>query len=116
MDIPDGGDFIAIGNLVQQGEQTENPVMISYGAEGYRWPVNRARITFNTLVSDRTQAGVFIAVRSGPAEASITNNILVGRGELDVKAPAAIKSNVQARADNFADHPSSIIGFVSAVS
>lgn len=103
MDIPDGGDFIAIGNLVQQGEQTENPVIISYGAESYRWQVNRARITFNTLVSDRTQAGVFIAVRSGRAEASIINNILVGRGELDVKAPAAIKNNVQARADNFAD-------------
>ena len=103
MDIPNGGDFIAVGNLVQQGDLTENPVMISYGAEGYRWPVNRARITFNTLVSDRAQAGVFIAVRSGPAEAAITNNILVGRGEFDVKAPATIKGNVPARADNFAE-------------
>ena len=103
IDIPNGGDFIAVGNLIQQGDLTENPVMISYGAEGYRWPVNRARITFNTLVSDRAQPGVFIAVRAGAAEASITNNILVGRGELDVKAPAAIKGNVPARVADFAD-------------
>lgn len=103
MDLPNGGDFLAVGNLVQQGNQTENPAMISYGAEGYRWPVNRARITFNTLVNDRAQGGVFVAVRSGPAEAMITHNILVGRGELDIKTPASIKGNAQARADNFAD-------------
>ena len=69
IDIPNGGDFKAVGNLVQQGEQTENAAMISYGAEGYRWQVNRAQVTFNTLVNDRVQPGVFIAVRSGPAEA-----------------------------------------------
>lgn len=103
MDIPNGGDFTAVGNLVQQGNQTDNRALISYGAEGYRWPTNRAQIAFNTLVNDRSQGGVFIAIRSGPAEAVISNNILVGRGELEVKAPASIKGNVQARVDDFAD-------------
>ena len=44
---------------------TENYAMISYGAEGYRWPTNRAQIVFNTLVNDRAQGGVFIAMRAG---------------------------------------------------
>ena len=103
MDLPNGGDFIAVGNLVQQGDQTENPAMISYGAEGYRWPVNRARITFNTLVNDRAQAGVFIAVRSGPAEASITNNILVGRGRDRCQGASGDQKQCSGARDDFAD-------------
>ncbi len=101
LDLPNGGALRAIGNLIQQGNQTENPVLVSFGAEGYRWPVNHAHIAFNTLVNDRSQGGAFISVRSGPAEAVITNNIMVGRGELDMKAPAVVKNNVQARLDDF---------------
>lgn len=101
IDIPNGGAFRAIGNLVQQGDETENPVLISYGAEGYKWPVNHAHIAFNTLVNDRSRGGIFVSVRAGAAEAVISNNITVGRGELDVKAQSAIKGNVQARPDDF---------------
>jgi hypothetical protein len=103
MDIPNGGIFKAIGNLVQQGDRTENSALISYGAEGYRWPDNHAQIVFNTLVNDRSQGGTFIAMRSGNADAVISNNILVGRGRLDVKAPATIKNNAEARVADFAD-------------
>lgn len=103
IDIPNGGRFKAIGNLVQQGNQTENPVLISYGAEGYRWPDSHAYIAFNTLVNDRAAGGVFVAIRSGSAEATITNNVLVGRADIDSKVQAVIKGNTQARASDFAD-------------
>ena len=103
IDIPNGGDFKAIGNLVQQGNLTENYALISYGAEGYRWPTNRAQIVFNTLVNDRGQGGVFIAMRSGAVDAVISNNILVGRGTMEVNTPASIERNVQARGGDFAD-------------
>ena len=104
IDIPNGGDFKAIGNLVQQGNQTENHALISYGAEGYRWPTNRAQIVFNTLVNDRAQGGVFIAMRAGAAEAVISNNILVGRGDDGGQSTRQqLNGNVQARADDFAD-------------
>ena len=92
--------------MVQQGNRTENSALISYGAEGYRWPDNGAQIAFNTLVNDRSQGGVFIAIRPGPVEAAIANNILVGRGKFDVKAPATITNNAEARVADFAD-PSS---------
>ena len=101
MDLPAGGALRAVGNLIQQGNQTENSVMVSYGAEGYRWPDNQVHIAFNTLVNDRSQGGVFILVRPGPAKALIFNNILVGRGELEVKAQAVVKGNIQARPDDF---------------
>ena len=103
IDVPNGGSFRAVGNLIQQGNQTENHTLISYGAEGYKWTTNHAQIAFNTLVNDRAQGGVFIQMRSGAADAVISNNILVGRGALDVKAPASIERNVQARAVDFAD-------------
>jgi len=103
IDIPNGGDFKAIGNLVQQGNLSENRGMISYGAEGYRWPTNHAHIVFNTLVNDRSQGGVFITIRAGAAEASVSNNLLVGRGELEIKAPGTVTGNVQARPEDFVE-------------
>jgi len=103
IDIPNGGDFKAIGNLVQQGNLTENYVLISSGAEGYRWPNNRAQIVFNTLVNDRAQGGVFITMRAGPAEGWISNNLLVGRGQMEIKAPATVTGNAQARPDDFVE-------------
>ncbi|MBA2412957.1 MAG: hypothetical protein H0V63_09050 [Burkholderiaceae bacterium] len=107
MDLPNGGNFKAVGNLVQQGNQTENRALIAFGAEGYRWPINNAHIAFNTLVNDRAAGGEFVVIRSGPAEAVvsavISNNILVGRGDIDVKGQAVVKNNVQARANDFAD-------------
>ena len=114
IDIPNGGDFKAIGNLVQQGNMTENYALISYGAEGYRWPTNRAQIVFNTLVNDRAQGSVFITIRPGPAEAFISNNILVGHGKFDVKAPATIKNNAEARVADFVEPSSSTIDFARA--
>ena len=103
IDIPNGGAFKAIGNLVQQGNLTENRAIVSYGAEGYRWPTNHAQIVFNTLVNDRAQGGVFITIRAGPAEALISNNLLVGRGELEIKAPGTVTGNVQARPNDFVE-------------
>ncbi len=40
LEFPDGGIAYVIGHLIQQSVQTENPAMVSFGAEGYRWPAN----------------------------------------------------------------------------
>jgi hypothetical protein len=42
-------------------------------------------------------------MRSGAVDAVISNNILVGRGSMEVKTPASIERNVQARGGDFAD-------------
>ncbi len=38
LEFPAGGDALVLGNLIQQGPSSENSTIISYGAEGYRWP------------------------------------------------------------------------------
>ncbi|MET0166061.1 MAG: right-handed parallel beta-helix repeat-containing protein, partial [Vicinamibacterales bacterium] len=40
MDFPNGGEVVVIGNLIQQGPASENSTIVSFGAEGYRWPQN----------------------------------------------------------------------------
>ena len=51
---------------------------------------------------DRTAASSSQFVPVLP-KVTISNNILVGRAEIDAKAQAVVKSNVQARASDFAD-------------
>jgi hypothetical protein len=40
IDLPDGGVSYVIGNLLQQGPNTENSTILSYGAEGLRHASN----------------------------------------------------------------------------
>ena len=91
IDIPNGGDFKAIGNLVQQGNLTENYALISYGAEGYRWPTNRAQIVFNTLVNDRAQGGVFIAMRCWRRLRGDFEQHPCRTRQMEMKAPATVE-------------------------
>ena len=38
LEFPNGGVALVLGNIVQQSAQTENSQLVSFGAEGYRWP------------------------------------------------------------------------------
>ena len=40
------------GNLIAQSATTDNPAIVSYGAENGRWPVNRLQMSHNTLIND----------------------------------------------------------------
>ena len=40
LECPNGGVAVAMGNAIQQSAQTENEIMISCGAEGYKWPAS----------------------------------------------------------------------------
>lgn len=52
IDLPNGGDALILGNLIGQSRETQNPVMVSYGAEARAWDTNRLLMSHNTLVSD----------------------------------------------------------------
>lgn len=84
LEFPNGGRATAVGNLIQQSATTDNAAIVSYGAEGYKHPDNRLFLVHNTIVNDRPQGGVFVLVAPGASPALITNNILVGKGELRV--------------------------------
>jgi hypothetical protein len=83
IDLPNGGDALLLGNIIVQSQQTQNPVLVAYGAEGKAWPVNRLLMSHNTLVSDYPLAWF---LRSWPeklgegTEIRAVNNLSVGAG------------------------------------
>jgi hypothetical protein len=82
MEFPNGGTVVLVGNTVQQQVGTENSVMVSYGTEGYSWPVNSLAMAGNTLVNDNPHGGTFIRVSPGATQVTTANNLLVGPGAL----------------------------------
>jgi hypothetical protein len=80
IDIPNGGLTYIIGNLIQQGVDTDNSTIISYGAEGLINPISKLYFINNTVVNDRW-AGTFLYVRTGSI-AKIQNNIFTGPGTI----------------------------------
>lgn len=96
LEFPNGGVAVVVGNIIEQGPGTENPQMISFGAEGYRWPGNELFLIHNTLVDASGRAGVFLRVYPGAGALRIANNLLVGDAlwQVDQKIPAEWRGNV----------------------
>jgi hypothetical protein len=93
LEFPDGGVAIVVGNVIGQGPLTENPQLVSYAAEGWRWPDNTLALVHNTLVDERTPAGTFVSVRRGSVAVTIVNNLLVGAAQFDLPAGARLLNN-----------------------
>jgi len=91
IDISNGGIAYVIGNLVQQGQISENSGIISYGAEGLKYDANEFYLINNTVVNERPQGGAFVFVKPGTSPARIVNNLFVGRGMIN--AAGAEQSN-----------------------
>ncbi len=80
IDLPNGGDSVIAGNVIEQGPNSENPTLISYGAEGLENPSSRLWVVNNTLVNHRA-SGTYVAVAPG-TNAHLWNNLRVGPGDL----------------------------------
>jgi hypothetical protein len=96
LELPNGGVAQVVGNVIQQGTHTTNSVIVSYGAEGYRWPSNELLFVHNTVVNDHPLGGTFVRVSSGAGLVEIRNNLFVGRGKLEVPAGAVDGGNQRA--------------------
>lgn len=100
LEFPSGGLAYVMGNLIQQSSTTENPNVISYGAEGYRSQANRLYLVNNTLVDMRPQGGQFLRVKPG-AEVLAINNLLVGKSKLETAGPGEYRNNFNVDLDEF---------------
>jgi hypothetical protein len=96
LEFPNGGLAYVIGNIVQQGPETGNPQIVSFGAEGYSWPRNELFLVNNTLVDDRKTGGVFLRVRAGADRLVVLNNLLVGAGSLETAGRGEYAGNSHA--------------------
>lgn len=97
IDLPNGGAATILGNVVGQSPRTQNPVIVSYGAEGAQWDRNELVLAHNTLISEGWLPGWFVRVfrdRIPMAEEPlIVNNLLVGAGIFRLGAQGHFEGN-----------------------
>ena len=103
LEFPNGGAVTLLGNLIAQSAGTENDAMISFGAEGYRWPRNALHLASNTLIDQRRHGlGARIFVASGASvDLRAANNLLAGAGRLFAPADAADVGTTNVSLDAF---------------
>src|SRR5690606_5765048 len=80
LEFASGGIARVIGNVIEQSPRTDNRTLVSFGAEGYRWPANRLAMSHNTVVN-RALNGTFLRVSPGDTTARLYNNLWVGPGD-----------------------------------
>lgn len=83
LDFSNGGKVLVMGNLVVQQPSTKNSAIVTYGPEGYVWPVNELVLVHNTIVNRRAAGGTFLRVHPGAVRPVVMNNLFAGRGMLD---------------------------------
>ena len=101
LEFPGGGIAYVVGNVIQQGAQTENPHLISFGAEGYAWPKNELYLVNNTLIDDRAADGIFLRVKPGDVTVKAVNNLLVGRSRLEAAGDGDYRNNFTVSKEEF---------------
>ncbi len=93
LEFPNGGRALVVGNVIEQSSKTQNPVIVSFGAERYRWPVNELVMSHNTVVNSGAKNAVFVRVAAGNARATLVDNVWAGTGDLLVPAPSVDEGN-----------------------
>ena len=77
INLPNGGNASIKGNVIEQGPNSPNQTIISYGEEGNLNPGTSFVVSGNTIINDK--AGSAIGVRNTTANvAQITNNDFYG--------------------------------------
>ncbi|MEP6587730.1 MAG: hypothetical protein ABJA84_03100 [Polaromonas sp.] len=94
LEFPNGGVANVVGNVIAQNTTTENPILISFGAEGYKWPRNAIYLEDNTLVNPLPRGGIFLRVVPGADSIRAINNRLLGSGTLESAGPGEYRNNV----------------------
>ena len=102
LEFPNGGIAIVMGNLIMQSSTTENPHVISFGAEGARGGRQALYLVHNTLVDQLASGGIWLRVQPRQAEVMLANNLLVG-------APQLAADGHWTRRANFAVEPGEFV-------
>lgn len=101
LEFPNGGTAYVIGNIIEQSATTENPALISFGAEGYKTPKNALYLVNNTLANHRPEGGTFLVVKPGPINVTAYNNLLLGKRPLNTGIDGLFINNPNVEARTF---------------
>ena len=94
LEFPNGGLAYVVGNIIQQGSQTENHTIISFGAEGYAGLRNELYLVGNIIADDLPKGGKFLVVKPGERTVRAVNNLLVGKGSLEAGGTGDYRNNI----------------------
>lgn len=84
IDLPNGGDAWVIGNIIQQGAETDNAGIISLGTEfdpeeNRGFPGGHLYVVNNTMINDRTEGADLVTMFDYDfSRIQFSNNIMVG--------------------------------------
>jgi hypothetical protein len=93
IDLPNGGNVLIQGNTIQQGPDSQNPVIISYGEEGAILPGSALKVAGNTILND-LHSHIPTAVRNvTTVAASVSGNRYYGLTPAQLTAGTAVVSN-----------------------
>ena len=97
IELAAGGLATLIGNVIGQGAESQNPVVLAYGTEGRGWERNELRVAHNTFVHYGWLPAWFMRVfkdRVGEdTKVYAINNLLVGPGLFWLAAPGVFEGN-----------------------
>ena len=102
LEFPNGGVAVVVGNVIRQSASTDNPAIVSFGAEGYPRPANELHLAHNTIVDDAPRGGPFVRVwPGGGASVRAFGNLHAGNGAFTDAASAELSHNFRATAEDF---------------
>jgi hypothetical protein len=101
LEFPNGGIAYVIGNIIEQSSTTENPTIISFGAEGYKHPANELYLVNNTIDNNRSQGANVLKVRPGAGTVRGYNNLLIGKESISAGIDGTFVNNANVDWDPF---------------
>lgn len=101
LEFANGGVAVVMGNLIAQSSTTENPHLISFGAEGATWARQALYLVHNTLVDQLPGGGVWLRVSPPQTDVVLANNLLVGAPKLAAEGHWLRRANFSAGWEEF---------------
>ncbi|HEY1585825.1 MAG TPA: right-handed parallel beta-helix repeat-containing protein [Polyangia bacterium] len=95
INVPNAGTTMIVGNLIEQGPNTQNSAIIDYGSEPTGFNATQdLYVVNNTVVNDRTSGGTFVQIAAMvTTPAILTNNVFAGGGTISTQASAVQTTN-----------------------
>jgi hypothetical protein len=97
IELANGGQAIVIGNVIGQGADSQNRVIVAYGTEGKLWDKNTLHLAHNTIINYGWLPAWFLRVFKDrlPDNTQVyaVNNLIVGPGVFWMGATGQFEGN-----------------------
>jgi len=94
IDLPNGGATLIQNNVIEQGPQSQNPIIIAYGEEGNLHANTTLNVVGNTILNDLPSGSARGVWNTTSTPATLTNNAFYGLSDSQiVNGPANVSGS-----------------------